>query len=325
MYDQTILRTRTPVERALFDYAVNLNGFLWDKLFDPKMVNSNTKKIPQADKSKLRIPNFAAKTNAKAPRITEQFFYRDIDLQEYKGSAEIDPHEVANSDNPELLDETRKSKLVTLGLLLEREQLAATLATTSGNYNASLTSALSAGDRWDDNGDPEAQAMAAHSALVLSCGVKANAVAFSGATYRKLRVNSNFRDRVKFATGIGGPIVSLEAMKAFFDVDYVFITDNSKNGAAEGIADSVSSMWGANAIFFVYQPSINMDMQGFGCCYTRTLPFWQKTVIDETLQGPDGPMREVQVGAEYQLAKGYVDGESTGLFAGGYLYRTVTS
>ena len=36
-------------------------------------------------------------------------------------------------------------------------------------------------------------------------------------------------------------------------------------------------------------------------------------------------MREVQVGTEYQLAKGIVDGESTGLFAGGYLFRTVTS
>lgn len=322
MYDQAILRTRSPVERALYDFAVNLNGFLWDKLFDPKMVGTATKKIPYSDKSKLRVPNFAAKTNAKAPRIDEQFFYRNIDLEEKKGSSPINPHEVANSDNPELLDETRKSQLVTLGLILEREQLAATLATTSGNYNSGLTSALSVGDRWDDNGDAEAQAMVAHSALVLSCGRKANAVAFSGATFRKLKINANFRDRVKHVTG--GP-VTLEAIKSFFDVDYVFVTDNAKNGAAEGIADSLASMWGANAIFFVYQPGLAIDMQGFGACYTRTTPFWQKTVIDETLNGPDGPMREVQVGCEYQLAKGFVDGESSGLFAGGYLYRTVTS
>ena len=43
-----------------------------------------------------------------------------------------------------LVDEARKSKIVTLGLLMQRESLAATLATTAANYNASLTSALSA-------------------------------------------------------------------------------------------------------------------------------------------------------------------------------------
>lgn len=322
MYNQSTLRTRTPVERMLFDFMVDQNGFLADKLFDPKMVDISTKKVPQSDTSKLRIPKTLSKTNARAEKIDEQFFYRDIDLEEHKLAADINPHELANSDNPTLLDEARKSKIVTLGLLMQREQLAATLATTSGNYNASLTSALAAGDRWDDTGDAEAHAMAAHSALVLKCGTKANAVAFSGATYRKLRLNANFRDRVKYVTG--GP-VTIEALKAFFDVDYVFITDNSYNSANEGATDSISSFWGTNAIFFVYRPSVDMEHVGFGALWMRTSPFWQATVVDEKRRGPNGPMREVQVGTEYQLAKGIVDGESTGLFAGGYLYRTVTS
>lgn len=322
MYNPLALRTRTPVERALFDFMVDQTQFLADKLFDPKMVDTATKKIPQSDTSKLRIPNFAAKTNAKAPKIDEQFFYRDIDLTERKGAADINPHEVANSDNPSLLDETRKSKIVTLGLLMEREQLAAVLATTPGNYNAALTASLSAGDRWDDTGDAEAQAIAAHNALVLKCGRKANAVALSGTTWRKLKTNANFRDRVKYTTG--GP-VTLDAVKAFFDVDFVFISDNVYNTASEGIADSISTFWGNNAIFFVYQPSIDLEMVGFGAMYMRKSPFWQSTVIDEGRRGPDGPMREVQVGTEYQLARGIVDGEATGLYAGGFLYRNVVS
>jgi len=322
MYNPLTLRTRTPVERALFDFMVDQTQFLADKLFDPKMVDTATKKIPQSDSSKLRIPNTRAKTNARAMKIDEQFFYRDIDLGEYKLAADINPHEVANSDNPSLLDETRKSKLVTLGLLMERESIAATLATTPGNYNGSLTSALSAGDRWDDTGDPEAQKIAADNALVLKCGRKANALAMSGATYRKLKTNANFRDRVKYTTG--GP-VTLDAIKALFDVDFVFISDNVYNTASEGIADSISTFWGTNAIFFVYQPSISLDMVGYGAMYMRNSPLWQATVVDEKRRGPDGPMREVQVGTEYQCAKGIVDGESSGLFAGGYLYRTVVS
>lgn len=322
MYNHSTLRTRTPVERALFDFIVDQTQFLADKLFDPKMVDQAIKKIPQSDSSKLRIANALAKTNARAAKIDEQFFYRDIDLVEYKLGADINPHEIANSDNPSLLDETRKSKLITLGLLMQREAAAATLATTSGNYNASLTSALSAGDRWDDSGDPEAQAITAHNALVLKCGRKANALAISGTTLRKLKTNANFRDRVKYVTG--GP-VTIDAMKAFFDVDYIFVSDNVYNTAAEGIADSISTFWGTNAIFFVYQPSVSQEMVGFGAMYMRTSPIWQATITDETRRGPDGPMREVQVGMEYQLAKGIVDGESTGLFAGGYLFRTVVS
>lgn len=322
MYNHTTLRTRSPVERACFDFMVDQTQFLADKLFDPKMVDTATKKIPQSDSSKLRIANTRAKTNAKAGKIDEQFFYRDIDLSEYKLGADINPHEIANSDNPSLLDEIRKSKIVTLGLMMEREQIAATLATTSGNYNAALTSALSAGDRWDDNGDAEAQAIAAHNALVLKCGRKANAVAFSGTTWRKLKTNANFRDRVKYVTG--GP-VTMDAVKAFFDVDYVFTSDNVYNAAAEGIADSISGFWGTNAIFFVYQPSVSMEMVGYGAMYMRTSPLWTKSYEDPERNGPDGSMRTVEVGTEYQIAKGIVDGESTGLFAGGYLYRTVVS
>lgn len=322
MYNQATLRTRTPVERLVYDFAVSQTQFLADKLFDPKMVDTATKKVPQSDSSKLRVPNTLSKTNAKAMLIDEQFFYRDIDLEEHKLGADINPHEVANSDNPMLIDEGRKSKIVTLGLLMQREQLAATLATTAANYNASLTSALSAGDRWDDTGDPEAQKITADNALVLKCGRPANALAISGTTLRKLKTNSNFRDRVKYVTG--GPVTE-DAIKAFFAIDYLFVSDNVKNTANEGATDSISTFWGTNAIFFVYAPSVDMESVGFGAMYMRTSPFWQKVVIDEQRQGPNGPMRQVMVGTEYQLAKGIVDGESTGLFAGGYLFRTVTS
>lgn len=322
MYDHSVLRTRTPVERMLFDFMVDQTQFLADKLFDPKMVDQNTKKVPQSDTSKLRVPNTLSRTNARAMKIDEQFFYRNIDLEEHKLAADINPHEVANSDNPSLLDEARKSKIVTLGLLMQREKLAATLATTAGNYNASLTSALSAGDRWDDTGDPEAHKVVADNALVLKCGRPANALAISGTVLRKLKTNANFRDRVKYTSG--GPVTN-DAIKAFFGIDYLFVSDNVQNTANEGATDSISTFWGTNAIFFVYQPSVSMEHLGFGAMWMRTSPLWQAVVPDEKRRGPDGPMREVQVGTEYQLAKGIVDGESTGLFAGGYLYRNVTS
>ena len=108
-----------PVERLLFDFMVDQTQFLAPYLFDPKMVDTATKKVPQSDTSRLRVPNTLSKTNARAQKIDEQFFYRDIDLEEHKLAADINPHEVSNSDNPMLVDEARKSKIVTLGLLMQ--------------------------------------------------------------------------------------------------------------------------------------------------------------------------------------------------------------
>ena len=91
------LRTRTPVERLLFDFMVDQTQFLAPYLFDPKMVDTPPRRCRSPTPRKLRVPNTLSKTNARAQKIDEQFFYRDIDLEEHKLAADINPHEVSNS------------------------------------------------------------------------------------------------------------------------------------------------------------------------------------------------------------------------------------
>jgi len=326
MYDPSLIRTRDPVANAAFDFMVDQNGFLHDKLFDVKQFVSNnaqqgdTMKIAQFDVSKLRVPNTLAKTDAKAPLIDEQVFYRNIDLEEHKLGKKINPYELANSDNPALIDDTRATKILTLGILLKREQDAADLATTVANYPSDLTSALAAGDRWTDpDGDPEADAITAHNALVLRCGRKGNAVAMSGTTWRKLKTNPNFRDRVKYTSS--GP-VTVEAAKAFFDVDHFFITDNVKETANEGAASSIAGFWGANVIFFVYNPSLSMDMVGYGALWVQQNGFWTAAYELKDRNGPNGAMRVLEIGSVHAFGKGMVISAADSDFAAGYLFRT---
>lgn len=328
MYDPSLIRTRDPVANAAFDFMVDQNGFLHDKLFDPKQFvadnaqDGDTMKVPQFDTSKLRVPNTLSKTDAEAPLIDEQVFYRNIDLEEHKLGKKINPYELANSDNPRLIDETRATKIITLGLMMRREQDAADLATTVANYPSDLTSALAAGSRWTDpDGDPEADSITAHNALVLRCGRKANAVAMSGSNWRLLKKNPNFRDRVKFTQS--GP-VTIDAAKAFFDVDYFFITDNVKETANEGATSSISGFWGTNVFFFVYEPSLSMEMVGYGALWVQQSGFWTKTYELPTRNGPKGSMRRIEIGTVHQFNRGFVVSSTDSDFAAGYFFRTTT-
>lgn len=322
-YDRSAFVTRTPQEDIAFDFMVDQTGLIADALFTPKKVQKADTKVYQADTSKLKLIETRKKTNAEVDLIDEQLFSRNITLEEHKLGAEVNPRDVRDADVPRLVDEARKVKLVTTSLLLRREDLAATLATTAANYPSDLTSAIASGSRWNEtNGDPEADSVTAHNALVNRCGRKANACSMSGDTYRKLKLSPSFRDRVKYTTG--GPVTK-DAIKALFDVDYLFIGDARYDSTVEGATASISSFWGTNVIFFVYNPSVGLEDVSYGHMYLPEAPFWVETVIDQMRRGPAGHMRRVQVGTEYALDKGFVVSSGDSDFAAGYLFRTAVA
>lgn len=321
-YDRTKYVTRTPMERVVFDFYASQDQFLFPKLFDPKPVQKAVTKVPQYDTSKIRVPQTKKGTDARPNLIDEQLFYRSLDLVEYKLASEINPRNVRDADRPELISDARKARIVSLGLMLQTEQEAVTLATTAGNYVSSLTSALSAGDRWDDNGDIEAHMVTANAALRASCGQNANALAIGIDTYEKIRLGANLRARTQYTNG--GPIPD-EMIKAYFKVQHLFVGSAQRDTANEGATKAVGGFWGANAIAFVYKPSFEEETVGFGAQWQFGSPFWTKTITDENRSGAAGSMRQVQVGTEYMLASGYVESEASSKFAAGYLFRTAVS
>ena len=322
-YDRSVFITRTPLENVAFDFMVAQDAYIADKLFAPRPVQKSVQKVTQFDTSKLRRVNTKNKTNATAPLVDEQLFTSNITLEEYKVGREINPRDVRDADIPALIEDARAVKQITNHLLLDRELAAATLATTYTNYRSTLTSALSAGSRWNDaQGDPEGDKATADAALISSCGMPANAVAMDYSTYLKLKLSPNFRDRVKY-TQLGP--VSEDAIKAFFNVQYLFISKARYNTAAEGIADSISSVWSDNVVFFVYNPGVSLEDMSYGIMGLIETPFWTRSFLDEQRNGPAGSMRRVEVGTEYVLAPGFVTSSSSATFAAGYLFRTAVT
>lgn len=322
-YDRSQFVTNTPMEEVLFDFLEDQNDFIADKVFTPKPVKKSDNKVYQADTSKLRLIDTEAATNGTAKLITEQLFARNFTLVEHKAGAEINPRDQRDADIPYFFTETRKAKIATRALLMKRESIAASLATTAGNYPAALTTSLSAGSRWDDTGDPETQKQTADQALLLKSGIKrANAVAFDIATLRKLRTNAKFISRTQYT--YGKPL-DLDIFKMYLDVDYIFVAGGVYDSANEGATPNIGSFWGKDALFFYYNPSNGIEDVSFGHMYMVNTAIWQKTILDESRNGVAGSIRRVEVGTEYLLDKGFVESSSSNKFSAGYLYKNVIS
>ncbi len=324
-YDRTAFITRTPLEGVAFDFMVNQDGFLADKLFTPKPVDRAEKKVAQFDTSKLRSYDDAKGTNAEASKIDEQLFYRNIALQEYKLGSDINPRSVRDADMPGLIDDARKVKIVTQALLIRRELRAATVATLSTNYPTALYQAIASGSRWNEGlGNPESDMAVANEALRNSCGREANAVSMDVGTFDKIKLSPAFIDRTKY---VGAGPVTKDQMKSFFgeSVEYLFIGRGRYDSSNEGVAASVGAIWGATVIAHVYEPSSSMESQGYGSMYLYGAPFWTASNPDLKRVGPAGPMRTVEVGTEYVLLSGMTPASGDTDFAAGYLFATAVA
>lgn len=323
-YDRSAFSTASHLAGVAFDYLWDAQGLVADKLFVPKPVDRDKKKIYQFDGSKLRRYNTIAATNATPQLVDEQLFSHEIELVPHKLAKEVDPSDVARADEPGLVDEGRAVQVVTNGILLDREIIASTLACTSTNYKTTLTSAIASGSRWNEaNGDPESDKIAADEALHTACGATANACVMDASTLRKLRTSPALRDRVKYS--MAGPI-PMELIKAFLDVEFLFVASVRYNTAQEGAAATISSIWSTNVIFFVYNPSLNLQSMSFGLMgIPQQGPMW--TAVDPLplKRGAHGPMSLVQVGHDYGFAPGFVESASSAKFAAGYLYRTAVA
>jgi hypothetical protein len=323
-YDRSKFVTRTAEESLAFDFMTSETDFIAAELFAPKPVDKAVKKIYQFDLSKLRRVNTQAATNAEAPTIDEQLFTSDLTLLEYKLAREVNPRNVRDADQPALISEQRAIRQCVHHILLEREIIAATLALTSTNYPSTLTSALASGSKWNEaGGDPEADVLATvHPALINSCGTKANAVAMDYVTLMKLRTSPAFKTRVQYTNA--GPVPDA-VIKAFFDVDYLFISKARYDSSVEGKAKSINAVWGDDAVFFVHNPNAGLEDVGYGVMGLISAPFVVQTTEDMKRGGTAGNMKIVEVRTEYGFKAGMVVAEGDADFAAGYLLRDVVA
>jgi|688.fasta_scaffold36984_6 hypothetical protein len=128
-----------------------------------------------------------------------------------------------------------------------QEKRAAALVFNTTTWNgAALTTAIT--HEWDDatNCVPVTDVEAAVKKVYEGSGLWANALVINRQVFRNLRTSNQVRDRIS-SSGAGDPSkardITIEMLKAVFDLDYIIVAGASKNTANENAAPTPAQIW----------------------------------------------------------------------------------
>lgn len=284
------------VDPALSNVSVKYTNdtFIADQILPMLKVAKQTGKYFIYDKANLRIDQTARAAGAGANEIdfgvapTGTFSTGDHAL---KGFVSDEVQDQADSALNPLIDEV---ETITEKLLLDREQNAANLVFSTGNITQNTT--LSGTSQWSDynNSDPIGDIRTARTTIHQNTFKKPNTLVLGKQVFDILIEHPQIIERIKYSQ-LG--IVTAELLARVFQVEKVIVGEAGKNGAAEGQTDSLSYIWGKNALVAYIAPQVRLRMLTLGLTFTystRTAKRWR----DEDREGT-----YVRIGNDnYQMA-----------------------
>ncbi len=136
---------------------------------------------------------------------------------------------------------------------------------------AALTTGIT--NEWDDaaNAVPATDVEAAVQKIYDNSGLWANALVINRKVFRNLRNCASIIDRINSA-GAGSPSkasdVTVEMLKAVFDLDHIIVAGTSKNTAKEGQAATPTQIWSSEyAMVCKVATSVDMREPCIGRCF----------------------------------------------------------
>ena len=180
----------------------------------------------------------------------------------------IPDEERANADPGAQIDIEHTEK-VTASVLLDQEiKLAALLSTTNITQNTTLSGT----SQWSDytNSDPVPVVDAAKEVVQQSIGEFPNVLLLPRPVFRTLRSHPAILDRIKY-TGAGAKaMLSATDLAEVFDVEEVIVPAPLKQANPEGEVDSLTYIWGKNAMLFFrpQRPALRTPALGYHFLWT---------------------------------------------------------
>ena len=242
----TSLATHRPdLEASLeaFDLQANMGGFIANQVLpvlevqnkagifgkiplEQLLQNSETKRAPGSGYSRS---NFTF--------TTDSFSCEEHGHEEPVDDAEAEMY--ADFFDAELIATQRAMSAV----LVNHEKRCADLL-----FNTSTFTPTSVTNEWDDasNCTPVDDVEGRVQAIYDASGLWANALIINKKVFRNLRESSQVRDRIA-SSGAGDPTkaqdITVNMLKAVFDLDYIFVGGGTKNSANEGQSASPAQIW----------------------------------------------------------------------------------
>lgn len=271
------------VDPALSNVSIKYtnDSFIADLMLPKIPVIKQTGKYYIYDKANLRIDKTARAAGSAANEIdfgvapTGTFSCDDHAL---KGFVADEVQDQADAALNPLIDET---ETVTEKLLLDREQNAATLLTSTANLTQNTT--LAGTSQWSDynNSDPVGDIRTGRVTIHTNTFKKANTLEMGKPVWDILVDHPAIIERIKYSQ-LG--VVTEELMARVFQVDQILVGEAGSNTAAEGQTDSLAYIWGKHAVLAYIAPQVKIKMLTLGATFTyktRQVKRWR----DEDREG----------------------------------------
>lgn len=271
------------VDPALSNVSIKYTNdtFIADMVLPIVKVSKQTGKYYVYDKANLRVD----KTNRAAGSAANEIDFGvspsgtfSCDDHALKGFVVDEVQDQAEAALNPLIDET---ETVTEKLLLDREVSAAALLTSTSNLTQNTT--LSGTSQWSDysNSDPIGDVRTARTTIHQNTFKKPNTLILGKQVFDMLVEHPAIIERIKYSQ-LG--VVTEEILARVFQVEKVIVGEAGSNTAVEGQTDSLSYVWGKNAIVAYISPVIRLKMLTLGVTFTysnRIVKRWR----DEDREG----------------------------------------
>lgn len=254
------------VDPALSNVSIKYTNesFIADSIFPVLSVSKMSGVYYVYDKSNLRVDKTlraigAASNEVEHSASTVSYRTDDHALKEFVPDQIQDQ---ADSALDPLVDATES---VTEKLMLDRELALATLITNTSNVTQNTT--LSGTSQWSDytNSDPIADIRTARTTIHSATFRKPNTLILGKQVFDVLADHPQIVERVKYSA-MG--VITEELMARVLQVEKIIVGEAGYNSAAEGQTDSLSYVWGKNAIVAYVAPRVGLRQVSFG--YTIT-------------------------------------------------------
>lgn len=202
----------------------------------------------------FNLPETLRANGAPANMATWGVSLSSYSLNEHALKDVVTDRDRANSDEIQMDAET--TEFLTDKILLRREYEASKVLFTTGSWsnNTSLDTATS----WEYNtttSAPIQQVLSATAKIIKSSGVKPNVAILGHDAIDALKENPNVYNRIQY---VERAILTPDLIAALFDLDKVFVGTAVYDAGAVGVAESITSIWGPNALIAYINPAAGM-------------------------------------------------------------------
>ncbi|MGB5893892.1 MAG: major capsid protein [Ignavibacteriaceae bacterium] len=212
-------------------------------------------KIPEFTKESFKIYKTERAIRAKSNRINpEDRTEIDYVLTEHDLEYPLDYREIEEDMLPAKINAT---KIVTDGISLRLEKLAADLAQDLTTYPTGHKVTLGAGDKFDNiTSDPFATINAAKEQIRSAIAVRPNTCILGASAYASLKEHPAVMERIKYSQK---GIITPELLKALFDFDNLVIGDS----VYASDDDTFNDVWSDNVIVAYVPPRLSDIQRSF--------------------------------------------------------------